>query len=169
MLAALILSDATAAFNCTAKPAVTLPALAVRLTLCAVDTAATMAVKLALVAPEVITTEAGTTTEELLLARFTVVPPLGAAAVNAAAHASVVEPVMVEDAQEIEKRVAGALLEAEAARKATSCIIQGWAVLRDAVALYVAAALTTSSSSISASGCVIMRAVKPEPAFRVAL
>jgi hypothetical protein len=50
------------------------------------------ALKLALVAPAATVTEAGTATAALLLARFTVVPPLGAAAASDTEHGSVPGP-----------------------------------------------------------------------------
>ena len=52
-------------------------------------TAATVAVKLAEVAPAVTVTDEGTVTEAELLARFTVNPPVGAAAVNVTVQVSV--------------------------------------------------------------------------------
>jgi hypothetical protein len=63
-------------------------------------TADTVAVKPALWAPAGTVTEAGTATEELLLARDTTRPPVGAAALNDTVHASVVAPVMVPLAHE---------------------------------------------------------------------
>ena len=55
---------------------------------------ATLAVKLALVAPAVTVTEAGTVTEALLLTRLTVKPPLPAAALSETEQASVPAPVI---------------------------------------------------------------------------
>ena len=63
-------------------------------------TEATVAEKLALVAPTATVTEAGTVTEELLLARTTGNPPLGAAAFSETVQASVPEPVIEELPQE---------------------------------------------------------------------
>jgi hypothetical protein len=71
-----------------------LPALAVRVTVVAVLTAVTVAVKLALVAPAATVTEAGTVTFELLLARLTAKPPVAAAAFSVTVQLSVPEPVM---------------------------------------------------------------------------
>ena len=51
-------------------------------------TDATAAVKLALVKDAAIVTEAGTVTAELLLAKVTASPPVGAAAVKLTVHAS---------------------------------------------------------------------------------
>jgi hypothetical protein len=58
-----------------------------------------LAVKLALVAPAVTVTEAGTVTELLLLATLTVKPPLPAAALSETEQASVPAPVMDEFVQ----------------------------------------------------------------------
>jgi hypothetical protein len=58
------------------------PALAVNMTAWADETAATVAEKLAVVAPASTLTDAGTVTAALLLDRLTVVPPLAAAALR---------------------------------------------------------------------------------------
>ena len=55
--------------------------------------------KAALVAPEATFTEAGTVTKELLLARVTVEPALGAAAVSAAVQVTCAQPVVVDGEQ----------------------------------------------------------------------
>jgi len=52
-------------------------------------------VKLTLYAPAVTAAVAGTLTAALLLARFTVSPPLGAGALNVTRHGSVPAPVMI--------------------------------------------------------------------------
>jgi hypothetical protein len=65
-----------------------------------------VAVKLALPSPVATVTEAGTVTAELLLARLTVNPPLGAAALSPTVHVSVPAPVIVPLAQLNEDRVA---------------------------------------------------------------
>jgi hypothetical protein len=54
----------------------------------AVETVATVAVKLAVVAPAATVTEEGTVTDAELLARVTDKPPVGAAAVRATVHVS---------------------------------------------------------------------------------
>jgi len=90
----LTVSVGTAAFSCRVKVGSTLPALAVSVTVCAAVTAEMVAEKAALVAPAAMFTEAGTTTDELLLARLTVYPPLGAAAFSATVQASVPAPVI---------------------------------------------------------------------------
>jgi hypothetical protein len=59
-------------------------------------TADTVAVKLAVVDPAATVTEAGTVTAELLLARLTANPPLGAAAFSVTAQLSVPAPVIDE-------------------------------------------------------------------------
>lgn len=60
----------------------------------------TVAVKPTLVAPLTTFAEAGTVTAELLLARFTVNPPVTAATLMVTVQASVPAPVMEEFAQE---------------------------------------------------------------------
>jgi hypothetical protein len=67
----------------------TLPAVAVRVADCVEVTAATVAVKLAEVAPRATVTDAGTTTDALLLPRVTTRPPVGAAAVSVTEQVSV--------------------------------------------------------------------------------
>jgi hypothetical protein len=70
-------------------------------TACAVETEETVVEKLALVELAATVTEAGTTTDELLLRRFTVNPPVAAAAFRVTEHASVPAPVMDEFVQEM--------------------------------------------------------------------
>ena len=84
----------TAAFNCSAKFAEALPALAVSVAVCAVPTAEMVAENGALVAPETIVTVAGTDTAELLLDRFTANPLPGAAPFRLTVQLSVPAPVM---------------------------------------------------------------------------
>jgi hypothetical protein len=84
----------TAAFNCRAKFADALPANAVSVAVCVVLTADTVAVNAALVAPPATVTVAGTVTAELLLARPTAKPPLGAAPFNATEQVSVPGPII---------------------------------------------------------------------------
>jgi hypothetical protein len=93
-LAGLIVNVAAAAFNCRAKVLETLPALAVRVTACAVVTDVTVAVNPALVAFAATVTEAGTVTAALLLARLTVKPPLPAAALSVTVQLSLPAPVI---------------------------------------------------------------------------
>ena len=68
--------------------------MAVSVAVWAVVTAETVAVKLALVAPEDTVTEAGTVTALLLLDRLTARPPVPAAAERVTVQASVPAPVM---------------------------------------------------------------------------
>jgi len=96
----------TAAFNCNAKFAEALPALAVSVADCAVPTAETVAENAALVAPAAIVTVAGTDTAELLEERPTTNPPLGAAPFRLTVQLSVPAPVIEELEQESELRVA---------------------------------------------------------------
>ena len=80
--------------NCMAKVLETLPAVAVRVTTCAVATDDTVAVNPALVAFVGTVTVAGTVTAAPLLDRLTLKPPLGAAALSVTMQASVPEPIM---------------------------------------------------------------------------
>jgi hypothetical protein len=66
---------------------------AVRVAVCAVLTAVAVAVKLAVVAPLAIWTDGGTVTAALLLARFTLMPPVGAPLATVTVQASVAAPV----------------------------------------------------------------------------
>lgn len=94
------LSDATAAFNCSAKVRATPPAPAVSVTAWALVADETVAEKLALVAPVATVTVAGTVTAALLLARFTAKPPLAAAALRLTVQTSVPAPFIDELEQE---------------------------------------------------------------------
>lgn len=85
--------------SCRVYVCVTPPAVAVTMAVCAEVTAATVAVKLALVDPDATVTLLGTVTALLLLARPTEIPPLGAAPLNVTVHASVPAPVMDAFAQ----------------------------------------------------------------------
>jgi hypothetical protein len=75
------------------------PEVAVSVAVVAVETADTVAVKLALVEPDATVTEDGTTTDELLLESVTVWPPLAAAAFSVAVQLSVPAPVIELDVQ----------------------------------------------------------------------
>jgi len=101
-LPALRVIAGTAAFNCKAKFTEALPALAVSVAVCVVLTAETVAENAALAAPAATVTVAGTVTAELLLAKLTANPPLGAAPFSETVHASVPEPVKEALAQETE-------------------------------------------------------------------
>jgi hypothetical protein len=81
-LTGLALSVEFAAFNCSENVPDMLPDVAVRVAVCEVVTEATVAVKGALVAFAGTVTDAGTATAELLLARFTVMPFVGALSVT---------------------------------------------------------------------------------------
>jgi hypothetical protein len=93
MVVAFTLSVGTAAPSDRAKVFDTLPALTVRVAVCAVLTEETVAVKVAVVDPAATVTEAGTVTVELLLARLTAKPPVGAAAFSVTVQLSVPDPV----------------------------------------------------------------------------
>ena len=93
-LPGLMVNVGTAAFSCSAKVLETPPALAVRVTDCAVVTDDTVAVNPALVALAGTTTVAGTATEALLLVRPTLTPPLPAAELSVTVHVSLPAPVI---------------------------------------------------------------------------
>lgn len=97
----LTLSVDTVTFNCRAKVAETLAAVAVSVVVCAFETEETVAEKLALVAPAATVTDEGTMTAVLLLARVTAKPPVAAAAFRVTEHVSVPAPVIDELVQEI--------------------------------------------------------------------
>jgi len=93
-LAGLMVNVGTAAFNCRAKLLETLPALAVRVTACPVETDDTVAVNPALLALAGTTTVAGTVTAPLLLATDTLKPPLPAGPLSVTVQASLPAPVI---------------------------------------------------------------------------
>ena len=99
MLLALAVRVAIQALSESAKVLVAPFSLAVRVTVCAEETALAVAVKLALEAPAATVTEAGTVTAELLLARFTARPPLAAAAFSVTVQVSVAGPLIEPLAQ----------------------------------------------------------------------
>jgi hypothetical protein len=90
----LTLSVGTEAPNFSAKVFDTLPALAVRVTVCAVLTEETVAVKMAVLALAFTSTEVGTVTALLLLARLTVNPPLPSASFSVTVQLSLPAPAM---------------------------------------------------------------------------
>jgi hypothetical protein len=94
----------TGALSCSEDVLDTVPAVAVTVAVCEVDTDETVAVNAALVAFAATVTEAGTLTAALLLDRATVNPVLGAAAVKLTASATVPDPVMDGPAQDNELR-----------------------------------------------------------------
>ena len=73
---------------------VTPPAEADTVAVCAVGTAAIVAVKTALVAPDGIETALGSETAAFPLERLTIIPPLGAAALRVTVQESVDAPVI---------------------------------------------------------------------------
>lgn len=91
----LTFSAATTASNCRKNDCDTPFTLAERVTASCAFTAVAVATKPALVAPAATVTEAGTLTDALLLARETVSPPLGAAALSVTVQRSVSAPVIV--------------------------------------------------------------------------
>jgi hypothetical protein len=98
-LLVLTLSVDIAAFSCNAKPWELVPSVAVNVAACAVLTEATVAVKMVLLVPVGTLTEAGTVTDELLLERLTLTPPLGAAPLSVTVQVSVPDPVNDEPLQ----------------------------------------------------------------------
>ena len=93
-LSGLIVNVGTAAFNCRAKVLETPPALAVKVTACAVETDDTVAVNPALLALAGTSTVAGTVTAALLLVRDTLKPPLPAGPLSVTVQASLPAPVI---------------------------------------------------------------------------
>jgi hypothetical protein len=96
----LALSKALPALSCNAKDWEDPSAAAVSVAVCAVVTAAAVAVNPALTAPSGTVILPGTVTAGLLLARATARPPAGAAELRLTAQLSVPEPVMDELPQE---------------------------------------------------------------------
>ena len=109
-LVGLTVKVGTAAFSCRAKVLETPPALAVRVTACAVVTDATVAVNPTLLALAGTTTVAGTVTAALLLVRPTLRPPLPAAAVKVTVQLSLPDPVIDALLQESALNAAGAVV-----------------------------------------------------------
>ncbi|MGB6687460.1 MAG: hypothetical protein WBE76_06425 [Terracidiphilus sp.] len=105
-LLALRVSAGTEAFSCRANEVEALPKLAVSVAVSTEVTAETVAVKPTLVALAGTVAVAGTLTEELLLARLTVNPPLGAAPLSATVQESDPAPVIEELLHESELSVA---------------------------------------------------------------
>jgi len=91
-LVVLVASVGTEALSCRVKAGSAPAAFAVSVTVCAEETEDAVAEKLAVVAPAAMVTEAGTVTEELLLARLTA-NALAAAVFSETVQASVVAPV----------------------------------------------------------------------------
>ena len=83
-----------APFTCNESVTEVLAVAAVSVAVCAVLTEATFAVNAAVVAPAATVTDAGTVTALLLLARLTLVPPVGAAPDRVTVHASDSDPVI---------------------------------------------------------------------------
>ena len=106
-LAVLIVNVGTAAFSCRAKLLETLPALAVRVTACAVVTDVTVAVNATLLAFAGTITVAGTATAALLLISPTLSPPLPAAVLSVTVQASLPDPVIEPLLQESELNAPG--------------------------------------------------------------
>jgi hypothetical protein len=93
-LAVLRLSVGVATFTSRLKLSLAPPAEAVNVTAWEVETDEAVAENVALVAPAATATEAGTVTAALSLARVTVVPPVGAAALSVTVQESVPGPMI---------------------------------------------------------------------------
>ncbi len=147
MVVALTLSVGAPVPSSRAKVSVTLPALAVRVAVCAVLTEETVAVKAAMVEPAAAVTVAGTVTAELLLARLTQKPPLGAAALSATVQVSVPAPEIDPLAQLSEDRFAvGVGVGAAGDAVASSCRAKFFVTpLAPAVNVAVCAVLTAET------------------------
>ena len=93
-LAGLMVNVGTPAFSCRPKVLEIPPALAVRVTACAVETDDTVAVNPAVVALAGTTTVTGTVTAALLLVTATLKPPLPAGPLSVTVQASLPAPVI---------------------------------------------------------------------------
>ena len=93
-LSGLMVNVGTEALNCRENVLTTLPPVAISTTDCAEVTGDTLATNLALVAFAGTNTVPGTATATLLLARFTLNPPLGAAALSVNVQPLVPDPPM---------------------------------------------------------------------------
>ena len=93
-LASLMLSVGTGTFNWRVKLLVTVPALAVRVTVCAVGTGVTLAVNWAVVAFASTSATAATVTAGLLLDSATLKPPTGAGPLIVTVQRSVAVPLI---------------------------------------------------------------------------
>jgi hypothetical protein len=93
-LDALTPSEISCTANCKRNVSDTLPALAVRVTVCTEPTGETVAAKLAVVDPVGTVTEFGTVTAELLLERLTAKPLPDAAALKVTEQLSLAAPVI---------------------------------------------------------------------------
>lgn len=98
-LLALILNEGPLVPSCRLMDADAAPALAVSVAVWAELTAVTVAIKFVLIAPAATVTVEGTATAELLLARLTASPPLGAAEFSVTAQLSVPAPAIDVAAQ----------------------------------------------------------------------
>jgi hypothetical protein len=109
-LVAFTLSVGVPGLSCSATVREVLPVVAVRVADCALVTAATLAVKVALVAVAGTVTELGTVTALLLLASVTTVPPVGAEPDRLTVQESPSAPVMEVLLQEIPLTVAATVV-----------------------------------------------------------
>ena len=121
----------------------TVPCVAVSVTVCDAATADTLAAKLALVAPEGTDTDAGTDTALLLLASSTATPALGATSLNVTVQLSVPALVMEEFVQlspvseapdDVEPFPCNLILLATATTSLLSALTLSWPVVSVATA-----------------------------------
>jgi hypothetical protein len=110
-LVGVTLSICVSASNSRAKLFETLPALAVSVTACGDETHCEVTVNAALTAPDGTVTAPGRLTDELLLARYTTSPELGAPVVSVTLQASLPPPAMLALLQEIPLNAATAVVE----------------------------------------------------------
>jgi len=143
MLVEVMLIPDTEAVSCRAKVLETVPALADRVTFCAVLTEDTVAAKVALADPAGIVTVDGTETAALLLERPTATPPLAAAALSVTVQVSVPDPVMDELAHE------------SAVRTGTPVPLSEIVVVLPLVELLVSVIWPLSAPAMDGSNCTV--------------
>jgi hypothetical protein len=164
-LVVLKLSVGTPAFTCKIKVSDTPPALAPRVTVWSVVAADTVAVNVALVAPEATVTEAGTVTAELLLDKLTVIPPLPAAVLSATVQESVPEPTMDALTQDSALNAAVADADVPVPLRATTTVPLVEEVLVTVICPVAAPVATglncTSKSKVPPAATVMGRAAWP--------
>src|SRR3954471_6036025 len=138
--------------------------VAVRVTFCAVPIGVTAAVNAALLAPAGTNSAAGTDTWVSLLARPTVNPPLGAAALSHTVHGSLTVPLTAAVEQESELKAAGPEFPPVPLRLIATEFPADELVerFRTPVALPVAAGLKFTVSVREPPGCTLAGNVPPE-------
>ena len=155
-LVELTVHAAEVAFSCSEVALLTPPAVAVMVAVVVVLTAEAVAVNGALVDPATTVTEAGTLSEELLLASVTANPPLGAAAESVTEQASVTAPVSELLLQETPLSAACGLSCSEVAllTPAAVAVIVAVVVVLTADAVAVNGALVDPAATVTEAGTV---------------